>query len=147
MNNADDNDDDNETARRATPSPSITNPDLAGENSSRQDVHRVPQPSTRIVGRAKLPLARVEGRVYLHSLVPGIAQVLATSPSAHTLDLHPPDCSSRIIKGQVPVVLPTYTWPIHKSTCVTSIDVDPDCFTTPAPARNSREAGSNIDSS
>ena len=100
-------------------------------------------------------MERVEGRVYLHSIVPGIAQSITTSPRARSsLDLKP-DCSSRIIKAQVPVVLPTCPtqWPIYKSTtdvvidCVTSTHEEQDRVTIPARAGNSREAESNIDPS
>ena len=84
--------------------------------------------------------------------MPGITQLIATSPSAQSSLAFKPDCSSRIIKAQAPVVLPTCTWPIHKSTDdvvtanVTSMDVDPVCISTPALAGNSWEAetGTNL---
>ena len=147
----DDNDDDTETARRATPSSSIANPDLPGEGSSRLDVHRALTPSSNKQDSWSSIAPPVTCR---RSRIPSPAGTGSSAPNndefkhAHTsLDL---TAHQQTITAQVPV--PTCTWPIHKSTdnvvttCVTSIDVDPACVSTPAPAGNSRETeiGTNL---
>ena len=139
INDDNDDDDDNETKHDEPlhhhPSQTLH---PAREGSSRRWFTELPKQKSELVEHSSLK-ARVGGRLYLHSPVPGTAQIITTSPSAQTLDFHPPDCSSRIIEAQVPVALPTCPtqWPIYKSTCVT----------TPAPAGSSREAESNIDPS
>ena len=108
IDNDDDNDDDNETARRATPSiiypQTLTRrekPLLAGMSTE------VPKPKSDLVEHSSVR-ARVGGCVYLHPPVPGIAQLITTSPSARNILGPQPECSSRIIKAQVPAALPTY---------------------------------------
>ena len=126
--NDDDNDDDIATARRATPSSSIANPDVPGEGSSRQDVHRAltPNPQTEGSWLRAAPPRRVGSRVYPHPRAPGVVHQITTSPS--TQKLLPSDLTAhqQIIKGQVPVptcVVPTYVVP----TCANHIDFDPVC--------------------
>ena len=102
----------------------------------------LPKPKSDLVEHSS-PKARVGGRVYLHSPVPGIAQLITTSPSVQNILGPQPDCSSRIIKAQVLVVLPTcpIQWPMYKSTtdvaidcvdCVTSTYEEQDRVTIPA---------------